>query len=81
MDEYIRATGTDRSSIWGTDIEILAIAHMLNTCVYIYVTQQGNWLRYRPCDVDRSLQPDDTRRAMYIRHIQNHFDVVCSTVN
>ena len=54
---------------------------MLNTCVYLYDTERGAWDRYRPSDVDRSLQANDTQKAMYIRLNQNHFDVVYSTAN
>ena len=34
---YIENTDMDRNGTWGSDVEILTLAHnMLNTCVYIY---------------------------------------------
>ena len=80
MQQYIEDKEMNQTSTWGTDVEILAMAHLLKTCVYIYDTEEGNWLRYSPCHVDRSLQLADTQRAMYILHPPDHYDVVRSTV-
>ncbi len=44
--DYIRATGMDRAKIWGTDIEMLTLAHLLKTPVLCYVTEQSFWHRY-----------------------------------
>ena len=35
--EYIEGTHMDRNGTCGRDIEILTLAHVLNTCVYVYV--------------------------------------------
>ena len=60
-----------RAEIWGTEIEIFTLAHVLQTCVFIYSTDDLNWHRYSPCCVDRTLNDD-------IQHPPNHFDVVRS---
>ena len=38
---YIEGTDMDRNGTWGSDVEILTLAHVLNTCVYVcmYTTQ------------------------------------------
>ena len=33
---YIEGTHMDRNGTWGSDVDILTLAHMLNTCVYVY---------------------------------------------
>ena len=32
IDEYIHDTEMDRNFTWGTDVEMLTMAHLLNTC-------------------------------------------------
>ena len=55
----------DRNFTWGTDIEILTMAHLLNTRVFVYNTVHENWGVYSPHNVDRSLnEPDITHMSM-----------------
>ena len=79
VSEYIQHTCMDQDGTWGTDIEILTLAHLLNTCIFVYTTDQCNWWRYGPQNVDRSLNVDITGMSMYIQNPGQHFDVVCST--
>ena len=79
VSEYIQHTSMDQDGTWGTDIEIFTLAHLLNTCIFVYTTEQCNWWRYGPQDVDRSLNVDITNMSMYTRNPGQHFDVVCST--
>ena len=78
VSEYIKHTCMDQDGTWGTDIEILTLAHLLNTCIFVYTTEQCNWWRYCPQNVDRSLNVDLTSMSMYIQNPGEHFDVVCS---
>ena len=66
----------DRNGTWGSDIEILTLAHMLNTCVYVYDPICRSWDMYGPHVVDRTLSSDITDMSMFIRHPHDHFDVV-----
>ena len=43
VSEYIQHTGMDQDGTWGTDIEILTLAHLLNTCIFVCTTEQCNW--------------------------------------
>ena len=56
VSEYIEHTCMDQDGTWGTDIEILTLAHLLNTFIFVYTTEQCNWWRYGPQNVDRSLK-------------------------
>ena len=75
---YIEGTHMDRNRTWGSDVEILTKAHMLNTCVYVYDPRYRGWDRYGPHNVDRTLSSDITDISMFIRHPPHHFDVVCA---
>ena len=75
---YIASTGMDQDGTWGTDIEMLSMAHLLQTPVHSYSHQHGQWQRYSPHDVDRQLVDDMQQRSMYLFHTGNHFNVVCS---
>ena len=61
-----------------TDIEMLSLAHLLQTPVHSYSHQHGQWQRYSPHDVDRQLVDDLQQRSMYLYHTGNHFNVVGS---
>ena len=85
---YIEGTYMDRNGTWGSDVEILILVHMLNTClyvcmcvcvyVYVYDPEYRTWDRYGPHNVDRTLSSDVTDMSMFIRHPPDHFDVVCA---
>ena len=78
VQSYIASRGMDQDGSWGTDIEMLSMAHLLKTPVHSYSQQHGHWQRYCPHDVDRQLQDDMQQRSMYLFHTGNHFNVVCS---
>ena len=75
IQSYIASTGMDQDGTWGTDIEMLSLAHLLQTPVLSYSQQYGQWQRYSPHDVDRHLTDDIHQRSM---HTGNHFNVVGS---
>ena len=74
--ECTTAKNMDRDGFWGTEVEMLALAHSLNNSVYSYVCQLGKWHQYGPTSVEahNNVLP----KSMYIRHTVNHFDVVSS---
>ena len=78
IQEYITSKRMDQDSAWGTDIEMLTLAHLLNTPILSYSVEHGSWQRYSPHHVDRSLVDDFQQLSMYIVHDYNHFNVVCS---
>ena len=71
----------DRNRTWGTDKEVMALSHLLNTTIYTYTTTSSDWLRSSPDHVDPSLHSPISEQSMYIRNQSlTHFDVVVSTV-
>ena len=82
IQQYITETGMDKESTWGTNIEILTLAHLLPTCVFSYNVQHHNWQRMSPATIDRSITEDTTEMSMYINYRDMvHFEVVRSCIS
>ena len=47
-----KKTKMDRDGFWGTEVEMLALAHLLHTRVYSYVSQLSTWNQYGPTNVE-----------------------------
>ena len=78
IQTYIVASGMDEEYTWGTDNEMLTLYHLLNIPIVSYSEQFGNWQRYSPHNVDRTLRDEINQMSMYLLHSHNHFTVVCS---
>lgn len=78
VEEYILQTRMDQETIWGTNVEMACLAHMLNSPVYCYDASQRHhiWAAYFPNNVDRSIPVDVGRRSLYIYFSNSHFQVV-----
>ena len=48
IDDYIRETSMHMDGAWGTDVEILSLAHLLQTNIYTFDTTSGCWLLFAP---------------------------------
>ena len=68
----------DKSGIWGTETEMLALAHMLQTDIYSYNTDDHKWHKYGIADLDRTVSDNVTHTSIYMHHPYNHFEVVQS---
>ena len=80
VDAYIHSTRMDQSGTWGTDVEILVLAHLLETNIYTFHSGTARWNLYSPSSVDNQLSCDVRHRSMYIKHIHDHFQVVSSVI-
>ena len=78
IQEYIADKNMDQEYAWGTDIEMLILAHLLQTPIMSYSVQHRSWQRYAPHDVDRTLTDNILQTSMYLVHACNHFEVACS---
>ena len=78
ITEYIRTKNMDKASVWGTDIEILTLSHLLQTPIHLYLTERAKWGRYSPRNVDTTLNDDVRQMSMYLCHPPAHFEVVRS---
>ena len=78
IQEYIKDKTMDQEYAWGTDIELLTLAHLLQTPIVSYSVQHCSWQRYAPHNVDRTLTDNIIQMSMYLVHAYNHFEVACS---
>ena len=78
VQSYIASSKMDKSRIWGTETEILTLAHMLQTDIYSYNTDDHKWHKYGIADLDRTVSDDVTRTSIYMHHPYNHFEIVQS---
>ena len=80
INQYIAATRMDHDKTWGSEVEIMVLAHLLDTAVYSYDTARG-WNRYTPANVYGEFDVStrvNSQMAMYVRYNINHYDVVTS---
>ena len=80
VQEYIRVTRMNENSSWGTDVEIITFAHLVNTNVYTFYN--NSWWLYGPHIINIVMQLDVATRSVYILHTAepDHFQVVSSVV-
>ena len=78
VQSYIDDNEMSEFGIWGTETELLTLAHMLQTDIYSYSTDDHKWHKYGIADVDRNESEDVTRISVYMHHPHNHFEVVQS---
>ena len=78
VEEYVRQTRMDCDKVWGTNVEMACLAHILRAPVYCYDASQCYhiWAAYFPNSVDRSIPRDVQHRSLYIYFANNHFEVV-----
>ena len=83
VEEYVRQTRMDCDEVWGSNVEMACLAHILRTPVYCYDASQRYqiWAAYFPNTVDRSIPRDVHHRSLYIYFANNHFEVVCAIRN
>ena len=74
---YINGTKMNIDHVWGTDVEIMTLAHMLKICIYSYYNNQQQWARFDPSTIDLALTNNVSQMSMYLFYKNNnHFDVV-----
>ena len=75
MNEYLKRSNMRENGAWATELEIIAIATMLNINIYTYSC--GRWLIYS----ETQLKSDcpSNRGSIFLHHINgNHYNVVSS---
>ena len=53
----------NKPHVWGTDIKLLVVAHLLSTCIHFYMTREQKWWVYRPSTLDKALAIDSAAQA------------------
>ncbi|KAK7003166.1 ATP-dependent DNA helicase [Biomphalaria glabrata] len=78
-DQYLSQSKMTHTKTWGSDVEILAAAHLLNTKIFVYTKHGPTW---QWVEHDLELTSPNTRthrHAIYLKHTQLvHYDVVVS---
>ncbi|XP_062596168.1 uncharacterized protein LOC134257593 [Saccostrea cucullata] len=87
FQQFMRSEGSLRSyllqskmseiGVWATELEILAMSHMLNVDIYTYSDMK--WLQFS--GKGPNLESAEQKEAIYLYHRQqNHYDVVLSVL-
>jgi len=75
--EYVTISKMDQNRTWGTDREVMVLAHMLKICIYVYTagsdTLLPNWSVYDPSLLDPSIQIDVYGWALYLKLENRHY--------
>jgi len=80
VEQYIVDTGMNEDGTWATTNEMVAVAHLLRTCLFSYNMEDASWHRFTPQNVEVNYDDDVPHMCMYIRHPTDHFDVVLSVL-
>ena len=76
IQSHISLTGMHMDGVWATEIEILALSHLLKTEIYTY--SQNRWITFCAQMVN-SKEGRSSYGGIYLDHKnQNHYDVVTS---
>ena len=78
VGNYIKVKNMDQDRTWGTDVEIIAFSHLINTPIFSYDESLQRWLRFTPSNANPLLSTpgDSSCESIYINHPENHFQVV-----
>ncbi|XP_061175632.1 uncharacterized protein LOC133184560 [Saccostrea echinata] len=76
VEEYIRMSGMENDTTWGTELEILAAADLLKTNIFTYLN--GSWVKYSPSQICSSAEVNN--ESIYLNHVtnSNHYECVSS---
>ena len=73
--EYVNGTNMNLNRTWGTDVEIMTLAHMLKMCIYSYNDNGKQWARFDPRSIDWALIDNVSEMSMYLCYKNNnHFE-------
>lgn len=76
VQEYLATSGMAKYGTWATDVEIVAMATMLQTTIFVYteVNETKKWLPYKPlCEV-RGVH--NYKQCVYLSNLASHFERV-----
>ena len=72
--EHINTSKMAHLGTWGTEIEIFAMATILNSRIYVYSKcgEAKKWLEYKPLNTD--VKGIHAYEVLMIRNLSNHFE-------
>ncbi|XP_061180157.1 uncharacterized protein LOC133188671 [Saccostrea echinata] len=76
VENHIAMRNMTHEGVWATEIEILALSHLLNTDVHTYT--QNHWVTYSACLVDPTTNLQCSEAIYLFHENENHYNVVLS---
>ncbi|VDI59074.1 Hypothetical predicted protein [Mytilus galloprovincialis] len=76
VEEYVNKRKMKESNTWGTELEILAAAHLMQADIYTFINNK--WIRYSAHQIDKHIDVEND--AIYLKHVEEsfHYEVVIS---
>ena len=79
IEEYIEHSHMDQNRVWGTQNEMLVLAHMAEVNIASFNKRERQYHFNFPGVIDYHAYPEDhTRPSIYLEYTGNHFNVVLS---
>ena len=80
VNDYILKTRMNYDGVWGTNVEMACLAHIVSAPVYCYDASQRFhiWAAYFPTHVDGCITRDIRIKSLYIYFAHDHFNVITS---
>ena len=80
MEAYVESNNMQQNG-WGSQLELFALAHMLQRMVYTYTPHGGyHWACHCPSKVDPNIPPPVRDQGLYLFHTGDHYKVVTSVL-
>ena len=77
VSDYVTKSKVFQRGTWATEMEIMVLANLIETDIYIYDEQNAKWSIFSGKDVQLGVVTSD--KGIYLRHTQRiHYDVVLS---
>jgi hypothetical protein len=74
--DYIDRERMRSNTVWGSDTEIVTLAHLLKCKIYSYSAAMKDWIVIDPSIIDHTIVNQMCPMSLYIHHDFNHFEVV-----
>ena len=80
IEGHLTESNMDRNGSWGTDVEIIALAHLLGVNITTYSMVHNSYVVRGPWLVDPAQQMNNSLPTIYLSYTGDHFNVVISQV-
>ena len=81
LHDYINQTKMNLSSTYGTDLEIIAFATMVQSNVMVYMCEDHAWRRYEPAFINDTCLTYTENFVLHIIHSNEHYDLCVPPVS
>ena len=79
VEEYIQLSGMEKDGTLATDVEVLALSHLLGICLYTFDERYSKWSRYSPCNIENMITVSNLcEMGIYLNYPRNYYEVATS---